>query len=74
MRVGRACMGNGGIAMYRRPQLETVERNDRGSIVTTAANGLPRVMDVDEWLYQATRVRAFTPTPADYEPRHRAAS
>lgn len=67
-------MGNGGIEMYRRPQTETAEHNERGTIVTTSADGRPQVIDVDEWLYRATRVRAFTPAPADYEPRHRAAS
>ena len=36
--------------------------------------GPSQAMDVDEWLYRATRVRAFAQTPADYEPRHRAAS
>ncbi len=59
--------------MYRRPHIQTAERNDRGTIVTTSADGRPQVIDVDEWLYRANRVRAFAPTPAAYVPRHRAA-
>jgi hypothetical protein len=57
--------------MYRRDEIEK-ERHNRGTIMTTTAMGRVQVVDVDEWLYQASRVRAFTPT--DYVPRHRAAS
>lgn len=59
--------------MYRRPQTDAVH-NERGSIVTPTGNGPARVIDVDEWLYRASRVRAFAPTPSEYVPRHRAAS
>ena len=33
---------------------------------------LQQIVDVDEWLYRANRVRAFTPGAGEYVPRHRA--
>jgi len=55
--------------MYKRELSET----GGATIMTSAALGPSRVVDVDEWLYRPTRVRAFAQTPADYQPRHRAA-
>lgn len=59
--------------MYRREQIDG-DRHDDGIIMTTIAMGPSQVVDVDEWLYRAERVRAFASTPAEYVPRHRAAS
>ena len=44
----------------------------RDTMFTTVATGKPQIVDVDEWLYRANRVRAFTPDSVDYVPRHRA--
>lgn len=56
--------------MYKRDLSET----GGATIMTSAAMGPSRAVDVDEWLYRARRVRAFAQTTAEYVPRHRAAS
>jgi hypothetical protein len=56
--------------MYRRAQTDS----GNSTIMTSSAMGPSQAVDVDEWLYQATRVRAFAQAPPDYVPRHRAAS
>lgn len=44
----------------------------RDTMFTTTATGKAQIVDVDEWLYRANRVRAFTPGAGEYVPRHRA--
>ena len=59
--------------MYKRDKIESVG-SERGTMMTTIAMGPAQVVDVDEWLYRATRVRAFVTTPSEYVPRHRGAN
>lgn len=59
--------------MYRKDQTDS-RQTGNSTIMTTCAMGPAEVLDVDEWLYRAQRVRAFASTPAAYEPRHRSAS
>ncbi len=47
-------------------------RSGRDFMDTAVASGSAQVVDVDEWLHRASRVRAFTPAAVDYEPKHRA--
>ena len=59
--------------MLRNERIET-SPSGHSTFRTSVAMGPSRVVDVDEWLYRASRVRAFTPAESDYVPRHRAAS
>jgi hypothetical protein len=52
---------------------ERIDTSPSGStFMTSTAGGTPQVVDVDEWLYRATRVRGFVSRAEVYAPRHRA--
>jgi len=59
--------------MLRHERIDT-SPSGHSTIRTSIAMGRSQAVDVDEWLYRASRVRAFTPAESDYVPRHRAAS
>jgi hypothetical protein len=63
----------GGIEMLRSERIDSKESGNN-TIWTSIAMGPSRVIDVDEWLYRASRVRVFTPPESGYVPRHRDAS